>query len=222
MIADRPLDMGFLARQLHGTLSPMQVHAITIPDGEVELVNRFLDPMTADRLQESIMAGTSWRQDPIRMFGRTIPQPRLVAWHGDPGAVYTYSRLRHEPEPWTHPLLEIRKRLVDAVGTFNSVLLNVYRDGRDHMGWHSDDEPELGEYPVIASVSLGATRRFVLKHRTRRDLRPVAIALESGSLLVMRGGTQNHWRHMVPATARPVGPRLNLTFRTIITPGTGK
>jgi alkylated DNA repair dioxygenase AlkB len=188
---------------------------LDLPDAEVWLCEGWLDRDEAARLFEALVAGTAWRQEPIRMFGRTVMQPRLLAWHGDPGATYTYSGVCHEPEPWTPALSSVRERLLPVAGDFNSVLLNLYRDGRDRMGWHADDERELGPEPVIASVSLGETRRFLLRHRTRRELDTVAIALAAGDLLVMKGATQHRWKHAVPGTARPVGSRLNLTFRRI-------
>ena len=128
------------------------------------------------------------------MFGREVDSPRLSCWIGDPEAVYTYSRTRFVPHPWPASLLPLRERLSDELGVaFNSVLANLYRDGRDRMGWHSDDEPELGPRPVIASVSLGATRRFSLKPRAGGASRH--LDLPHGSLLVMAGDTQAAWRH---------------------------
>ena len=121
--------------------------------------------------------------------------------------------------PWITPLQELKKRIVSAVGTtFNSVLLNQYRDGRDSMGWHSDDEPELGSAPSIASLSLGGERRFVLRHKKRKDLKSVEISLAHGSLLVMRGSTQIFWKHQIPKTKKTIDARLNLTFRRIVIP----
>ncbi len=195
--------------------------SLDLPEAEIWLFERFLDVDEAQGLLEVLVATTPWCQEPIRMFGREILQPRLIAWHGDPGATYTYSGARHEPAPWTPPLESIRDRLLPITGPFNSVLCNLYRDGRDRMGWHADDEPELGPSPKIASVSLGATRSFLLKHDIRKDLETVRILLASGSLLVMQGPTQRCWKHAVPGTLRPVGPRLNLTFRNVATcPGT--
>ncbi|MEB3187479.1 MAG: alpha-ketoglutarate-dependent dioxygenase AlkB [bacterium] len=188
---------------------------LDLPDAEVWLCEGWLARDEAARLFEALVAATAWRQEPIRMFGRTVMQPRLLAWHGDPDATYTYSGVCHEPEPWTPDLSSVRERLLPVAGDFNSVLLNLYRDGRDRMGWHADDERELGPEPVIASVSLGETRRFLLRHRTRRELDTVAIALSAGDLLVMKGATQHRWKHAVPGTAMSVGSRLNLTFRRI-------
>ena len=154
-----------------------------------------------------------------RIAGREVNAPRLLSWHGDPGTSYTYSGVRHEPHPWTPVLAELR-RLVESTSalTLNAVLANYYRDGRDSMGWHADAEPEVGPTPEdrwIASLSLGGNRRFVLRHRRQRD-RSCELDLGEGSLLVMRGTTQTNYRHAVPKTARPVAPRLNLTFRHLV------
>jgi alkylated DNA repair dioxygenase AlkB len=176
-------------------------------------------PPGADELFVRLRREIDWRQEEIVLFGRRCRVPRLVAWHGDPGATYTYSGTRHEPAPWTPTLMAIRERADDLAGQrFNSVLLNLYRNGRDGMGWHSDDEPELGVNPVIASVSLGATRRFRMRHRKHREA-TIAVDLEHGSLLLMRGATQHHWLHAVPKIARPAGERINLTFRCVVAPG---
>ena len=170
----------------------------------------------ADRLFEEVNATTNWRQEMIWMYGREVPVPRLTAWVGDPGKTYTYSNIALQPAPWTSPLLEIKRRVEHAAAaTFNSVLLNLYRSGADGVAWHSDDERELGRAPVIASVSLGATRRFQLRHRSDRAQRN-ELDLQHGSLLLMRGDTQHVWEHQVPKTAKPVGPRVNLTFRSIV------
>ncbi len=150
------------------------------------------------------------------MFGKAIAQPRLTAWYGDEGAIYTYSNLTNRPLEWTPELLVIKARAEKtAQMNFNSVLLNYYRNGQDSMGWHQDNEPELGEQPVIASVNFGATRRFQLRHKKRKDLDTFSIDLEHGSLLVMRGTTQEFWKHQVPKTTQSVGARINLTFRLI-------
>jgi len=157
-----------------------------------------------------------WEQHRIRIAGREIPCPRRSAWYGDPLAVYRYSGLRLIPRPWTATLCALRERVEHLTGArFNSVLLNLYRDGNDSMGWHADDEPELGERPTISSLSLGATRRFSMRHRERKDLSPLYLELPPGSLLVMAGETQTHWRHQLAKTRKPVGERINLTFRLI-------
>ena len=165
-----------------------------------------------ERLRDEV----PWRQDPIEVWGKTYDQPRLSAWFGDAGCSYTYSGLQLAPMPWT-PLLQALKSRVEAAcdQTFNSVLLNYYRNERDSMGMHSDDEPELGPQPVIASVSFGATRKLVFSHRARKDVRNAHVPLEDGSLLLMRGGTQSHWKHAIHKLKTPLAARINLTFRTI-------
>jgi len=185
-------------------------------DGDVRYVAAALAPAVADDCLGRLRAEIDWRQEAILLFGARHAVPRLVAWHGDPGATYRYSGVDHHPLPWTDTLAAIRERVESLSGhRFNSVLLNLYRDGRDGMGWHADDEPELGPEPVIASVSLGATRRFRMRHRRHRD-RVLTIDLAHGSLLLMQGPTQHHWLHSVPKTSRPVGERINLTFRRIL------
>ncbi|MFB3079593.1 MAG: alpha-ketoglutarate-dependent dioxygenase AlkB, partial [Lysobacterales bacterium] len=144
-------------------------------------------------------------------------QPRLMAWYGDEYARYTYSGIELEPLPWSPLLADIKNQIERASGArFNSVLLNYYRDQRDSMGFHSDDEPELGRRPVIASLSLGEERTFVMKHKRDRGLTTVRLKLASGSLLVMKGSTQQNWRHGINKLQRSCGPRVNMTFRRII------
>jgi alkylated DNA repair dioxygenase AlkB len=183
-------------------------------DGDVFLYPQALAPADADRLLGELMMVIDWRQEVATLMGRRVPIPRLTAWHGQAG--YVYSGIRMAPAPWNPPLLELKALAEARAGQrFNSVLLNLYRDGRDSVAWHADNEPGLGRNPVIASVSLGATRRFQLKHR--RCAERVGIDLPHGSCLIMAGATQHHWLHQLPKTARPVGPRVNLTFRRMIT-----
>lgn len=165
-------------------------------------------------LLERLLADSEWRQERITVYGKAHLQPRLSAWYGDLG--YRYSGIRLQPQPWNDDLLRLKHR-VEALTrcTFNSVLLNYYRDGNDSMGMHSDDERELGRQPAIASLSLGATRDFILKHRHRRDLQTVKLPLPAGSLLLMQGETQRNWRHGINKNRRGCGARLNLTFRHI-------
>lgn len=157
------------------------------------------------------------RTEVVRVGGFERVTPRLVSWHADPGVAYTYSGVKHEPHPWTPQLGELRASLKTCVGGFNSVLVNYYRDGDDSIGFHADDEPELGpEAPsnvLIASVSLGCKRRFVLKHRSTGEKKE--FMLGGGDLLVMGGDVQQHWLHGVPKTTAPVLPRMNLTFRQV-------
>jgi len=197
--------------------SGAQVIQLEMPDAEVALYPAFFPEGEADALFEALKTGIAWQQKSITLYGKVMEMPRLTAWYGDPGAAYTYSGITETPLPWTPDLLEIRDRVDSLAGVrFNSVLLNYYRGERDSMSWHSDDEPELGQNPVIASVTFGATRKFQFKHRTRPDLR-AAVELTHGSLLLMRGSTQHHWKHQLPKSTKPLAPRINLTFRTIRT-----
>lgn len=191
-----------------------------LEDGELLYAPDFLDSVDADQLLQQLLDGIEWEQHQVTIFGRQLPAPRLSAWYGDPDARYTYSGLSLTPRPWTEPLSTLKTR-IEAVAddAFNSVLLNQYRDGQDSMGWHSDNEPELGPAPTIASLSLGGERRFLLRHKKRQELDLIELPLSHGSLLIMRGPTQAHWKHQVPKTRRPVAPRLNLTFRRIVGPG---
>jgi len=189
---------------------------VDLPDADVYYaphVDLGADPQLI--LQE-LIEQIPWRTEVINLWGREYQQPRLAAWFGDAGASYTYSGLSLEPLPWTE-LLSMLRSHVEALADapFNSVLLNYYRDHRDGMGMHSDDEPELGRNPVIASVSLGAQRTFVMKHKFRKELKPVHLPLDSGSVLLMKGATQHHWKHGINKVSRPCGPRVNLTFRRI-------
>jgi alkylated DNA repair dioxygenase AlkB len=166
-----------------------------------------------DRLQREL----PWVQELYVRGARWVPAPRLTSFHGDPGCGYVYSGIAYRPQPWTDALAELRARLRAQFGIdWNSVLVNLYRDGRDSVGWHADDEPELGptrDDIAIASLSFGAARRFVLKHR--KDGRRLGYELGNGDLLLMRGRTQQHWLHALPKTQKPVALRINLTFRVI-------
>jgi alkylated DNA repair dioxygenase AlkB len=200
----------------HAVKDQANFEEIPLADASVQLDPHWLPRTEADALFDALRSTIDWEVHQIRMFGRLVASPRLSSWIGDANARYVYSGARFEPRPWPAALQPIRERVSAVVGArFNSVLANLYRDGRDAMGWHSDDEPELGPQPVIASVSLGATRRFSLKHRSAGS-KALAIELPPGSLLVMRGETQANYRHALPKTARVMGERINLTFRTIL------
>ena len=193
-----------------------RLERVPLRDGDVFFLNHLRLEHSHDAVLERLIADVPWRQEKILVWGKVFSQPRLVAWYGDEGSDYTYSGITMVPLPWTELLLEIKRRIeVVTASTFNSVLLNYYRDNRDSMGFHSDDEPELGERPVIASLSLGEERTFVLKHRVDKLVKPIRLRLVSGSLLLMKGETQRYWKHGIPKTARPCGPRVNLTFRRI-------
>ena len=197
------------------SLLPTEPLQLDLPGADVRLWSRAFALDEADALLAALLTGIDWQQEDIVLFGERRRVPRLVAWHGDPGTTYTYSGTGHEPLPWTPTLQDIRGRVESLTShSFNSVLLNRYRDGRDGMGWHADDEPELGHEPAIASVSLGATRRFKMRPRRRRDA-VATIELAHGDLLLMAGATQHAYVHALPKTTRPVGERINLTFRRV-------
>lgn len=183
--------------------------------GRLLLIPQALEPLAAQAFFETLREEVCWQQDKILIAGNWLPIPRLQAWYGDPGARYMYSGLSLDPKTWTPTLYEL-KQLVElqSATSFNSVLLNLYRDGQDSMGWHSDDEPELGVEPVIASLSLGGDRHFSLRQK-KPGSKKMKILLPSGSLLIMSGCLQANWQHQVPKTALPVGERINLTFRLI-------
>jgi alkylated DNA repair dioxygenase AlkB len=179
----------------------------------------FLPEREADLFLERLWRELNWSQREITLFGRRLMQPRLIAWYGEPGAVYSYSGLTLAPLPW-HPLLQrLKTRVEECSGShFDSVLANAYRDGSDSMGWHSDDEKELGPEPVIASLSLGVPRRFLLRPRTRPAGErggTIALSLAHGSMLLMKGASQQRFQHSLPRTMRPVGLRINLTYRRV-------
>ena len=187
-----------------------------LPDADISYYPDFLNTAERDRLFVFFRETIAWRQDPIRIFGKTYPQPRLTALYGNNGKPYTYSGLTMHPIPFGPELAALKTRVETFCGAeFTSCLFNLYRDGADSNGWHADNEKELGANPVIASVSLGAIRRFKLKHRKYNDRR-TSLDLEPGSLLLMQGTTQHHWLHEIPKTRKSVGPRINLTFRKIL------
>jgi alkylated DNA repair dioxygenase AlkB len=193
------------------------LNRLPLPDAEVF----FWPNLDLDTPPETLLARlteeTDWQSETITLWGKTYPQPRLIAWHGDSDARYTYSKKTYAPRPWTPLLLDLKTRVESVCEvTFNSVLLNYYRNERDSMGFHADDEPELGERPVIASLSLGAKRALIFQHKTRKDIKPVSVLLNSGSFLVMQGETQTYWKHGIRKQTRPCGPRINLTFRKIL------
>jgi alkylated DNA repair dioxygenase AlkB len=189
---------------------------IPLPDADLRLFHHFDLGVDPGDLMQALLTQVHWRSEQIQVYGKTYLQPRLLAWYGDAEARYTYSGISHQPLPWLSELSALRQRLTDVIGSpFNSVLLNYYRDGSDSMGLHADDEPELGPEPVIASVSLGATRTLYFRHRQRRELETLNLPLAHGSLLVMAGATQRHWKHGIRKIARPCGPRINLTFRQV-------
>jgi len=182
-------------------------------DSELRLHRDVLSYSKSLELLKDLHETTPWKQAKLSMFGREVASPRLSAWYGD--APYTYSRLTWPARSWPAYLREVKTAVENLSGApFNGVLANFYRDGQDSMGWHSDDEPELGSNPIIASYSLGGPRRFVMRRKDDVSEK-IELSLPHNSLLVMAGPTQNHWQHAVPKTWKQVEPRINLTFRWI-------
>lgn len=183
-------------------------------DGEAYYFGRAFAAEEADPLFEALFATVPWQHDETVMFGKRIVTARKVAWLADEALAYTYSGITKQARPWTNEVLEIKARIERLTQTsFNSCLLNLYHDGNEGMGWHSDDEKDLARHAAIASISLGAERKFVFKHKRLPE--KVEVRLEHGSLLLMRGETQSHWLHSLPKSKRITTPRINLTFRTI-------
>lgn len=198
-------------------LFPSNPQRLQMSDADVWFYPEVFHEVEGNDIFAALQQEIAWRQDSATIFGRHHLLPRLTAWYGDPGKTYSYSGIHMEPLPWT-PTLHHIKAVIEPIAQveFNSVLLNLYRHGQDSMGWHSDDEPELGTNPVIGSVSLGGCRRFLLRHKTDKSIPKVEARLTNGSFLLMRGPTQHFWQHHVPKTQRPVEPRINLTFRVIL------
>ena len=198
---------------------------INIPDAEVWLYSSLFSQREANALFDALKPEAGeihWEQQQIQLYGKKHNIPRLTAWHGEPDKTYRYSGITVTASDWTPTLLTIKKA-IEAVSeiAFNSVLLNLYQSGDDSVSWHGDDEKALGRHPVIGSVSLGATREFQMKHKTKvnekqRPIKPASpIMLTHGSYLLMQGPTQHHWLHQIPKSKQPMGPRINLTFRVI-------
>lgn len=186
-----------------------------LPNAEIIYYPHFFDQKVADEIFSQLKTEIPWQQDNITVFGKVHLQPRLTALFGNDGKSYSYSNIKMQPHPW-NPILQKIKSQIESVSdaNFTTVLLNLYRDGKDSNGWHADNEKELGNNPIIASVSFGTERVFQLKHNTIPGLKQ-NILLEHGSLLLMKGTTQHFWKHQIPKTAKPIGSRINLTFRVI-------
>jgi alkylated DNA repair dioxygenase AlkB len=190
---------------------------IDVPDGILRYWPSFIEPEEGGRLFLALRDTVSWEQTEIVIAGQLRKIPRLNAWYGEAGADYTYSGRLFRAIPWLPELASLKRRVEQAVtGHFNSALVNLYRDGRDSVDWHSDDEPELGRNPVIASISLGEVRRFQFKHRARRDLSLQTLELGHGSLLLMAGEFQHYWKHRLPKMRGVDEPRINITYRYLV------
>ena len=197
--------------------SPVTLDPIPLPGADVSYLRDFDLGISSMEMLKALIDETPWRQEDVKVWGKTYRQPRLVAWYGDPGHAYSYSGISLNPLPWTKRIAGIKDRVEQLVPTrFNSVLLNYYRDQNASMGMHSDDEKELGPRPTIASISLGAERSFLLKNKIDTDAKLVRLPLASGSLLLMKGDTQKNYKHGIGKESRALGPRVNLTFRVIV------
>ncbi|GAA4276515.1 alpha-ketoglutarate-dependent dioxygenase AlkB family protein [Aquimarina mytili] len=188
---------------------------LNMPDAKVIYHPTFFNPGESKKLFNALLNDIEWRQDHITVFGKTHLQPRLTALYANNTKPYSYSNITMNPNPFTKDLLFIKEKIeVVSKTRFTTCLLNLYRNGQDSNGWHSDNEKELGNNPTIASVSFGEERWFHFKHKNNKNLKQ-KILLQNGSLLMMMGKTQDHWLHQIPKTKRNIGPRINLTFRVI-------
>lgn len=188
---------------------------LDLPDAEIIYYPQLFVKEQADTIYYELLKEIAWQQDNITVYGKTHPQPRLTALYGNDGKPYSYSNITMQPKPWNSLLQKIKYYIEASTECqFTTVLLNQYRDGKDSNGWHADNEKELGTNPIIASLSLGAERVFQLKHNTISEAKK-NIILEHGSLLLMKGSTQHFWKHQIPKTTKPIGNRINLTFRSI-------
>ena len=184
-------------------------------DGEVFHYPGFFSKAESDVLFEGLVSQIPWKQEPIIIFGKEVMQPRLTAWYADQGVTYKYSGVTLQAQAWPDSVYEIKRRVEKETGfKFNSALLNFYRDQTDSMGWHRDNEKELGANPVVASVSFGASRDFKFKNYKDKDTK-VSVTLAHGDLLMMQGKTQHEWMHAIAKSTRAIGPRINITFRLI-------
>lgn len=196
--------------------SDQSFEKIVMPDADVSILRDLDTHAPHEVIFEKLLKDTKWQQREMNIYGKKVLQPRLTAWYGDPGRTYVYSGIKNPPMPWTDLLFEIKRRIEDCTDhRFNSVLLNYYRDNNDSMGFHSDDERELGPEPAIASLSFGDARTFLFQHKKRKDLGTVSVQLTNGSVLLMKGRTQLHWKHAINREKRVCGPRINLTFRRV-------
>lgn len=197
------------------SLFPSEKINFDLPNAIIEYYPNFFDAEKSKTLFEKLLNEIPWQQDDIKVFGKIHPQPRLTALFGNEGKSYAYSNIVMQPHQWNPLLMFIKNEIEEVVQeNFTTVLLNLYRNGKDSNGWHADNEKELGRNPIIASVSFGSERSFHLQHNTIADAK-LKITLEHGSLLVMKGETQHFWKHQIPKTTKTIDPRINLTFRII-------
>lgn len=190
-------------------------HQIDLIDAKVSLYPYFLNIDEADKYLRELLSQVSWSEQTINVYGKVHKVPRLSAWYADDNKSYEYSGIRSNGLAWIDVLNDLKNKIqIRCESSFNSVLVNRYRNGNDSVGWHADDEPELGTEPVIASLSLGEERVFQMKHKNDKTLKK-SITLPHGSLLLMRGKTQENWLHQIAKSSRDMSDRINLTFRTV-------
>ena len=197
------------------SLFPSEKIIFDVPNATIAYYPNFFEEAKAKLLFDKLYQEIPWQQDAITVFGKTHPQPRLTALFGNEGKPYSYSNIVMQPHSWNPLLMFIKNEIEEECNEhFTTVLLNLYRNGKDSNGWHADNEKELGRNPIIASVSFGAERSFHLQHNSIPDAK-LKITLGNGSLLLMKGETQHFWKHQIPKTSKEVTPRINLTFRII-------
>jgi alkylated DNA repair dioxygenase AlkB len=199
---------------LFGNSNAPKTDIVIIENGEYLFIPNFFNKDEGDNFFRLLKEKILWKQESMNIYGKKVEFPRLTAWYGNDDKSYSFSGITLAPNPWNEEILEIKNRIEPKASvTFNSVLLNRYRDGKDSISWHTDAEPELGKNPIIASVNFGTSRKFQLRHiRTKEK---IEIELTHGSLLIMQGELQHYWQHQVPKTNKAIGERINLTFRVI-------
>jgi len=194
----------------------MKKISLGLPNSSIDYYPEFYSAEKTTQLFNTLRNNISWKQEQVKVFGKWYLQPRLTAFYAKNTKSYSYSSLKLEPLPFSLELLSIKENIENHIQLkFTSCLANLYRDGKDSNGWHADDEKELGENPVIASLSLGEARFFKFRNKENHLLKE-KILLEPGSLLIMKGATQHFWQHQLPKTQKKVGERINLTFRILL------
>lgn len=189
---------------------------ISLPDAEMFFYEDYFNKERSNLIFNKLLSEIEWQQETIKYYGKEMPLPRLTAWYGDSGISYKYSGIGMSSKPWTNLLADLKKKIENvSQAKFNSVLLNFYRSGKDGVSWHQDNEKELGLNPTIASLSFGEIRKFQFRHKYRKDIEKFELLLTHGSLLIMKGSTQEFWQHQIPKTSKLVNQRINLTFRFI-------
>lgn len=206
------LNLFSTAKNSNGAIAENYLHFVN--NGEYLYLPHFFSKIESDAFLSALCNGIEWKQEGMKMYGKDLKFPRLTAWYGDNNKPYSFSGITLNPNKWTKEILDVKERIEPISNViFNSVLLNLYRNGMDSISWHQDNEKELGTNPVIASVSFGVARVFQLRHKNTNE--KIDITLQHGSLLIMKGEMQHFWQHQLPKTKMEIGTRVNLTFRVI-------